>query len=407
METSSYPKSDDTATDSGQASDLSSTADVNPLECNSQTHLFGEKEVDQEKIIYEKIESKTSENSQVFWKTPPAKAVVPIGGGPLCNNVIDWSRNARTKRLLVKAGTDINQMLLTQYYGIVDEIEVLAQSNDILSTLKNQESNVLPFSPVLIQIISNAERNAMTLSQEKRYPEVLKKFATALFIYSGPLTYEFLQCNLHQALLSLHTIQRMVHVNYNAVNGGEFRFDGLATHIAKHNTTNIVTIGEDATHIICRVEYDAKTNPCVGFVLPLKGGLPVIDSFLATSFDAIENMFADNTLAKYAYVYMAQPLAQNVPAYCLACFGTDNKFTAELILQRWQYILKECERSWIRVVSFRGDGDSRLIKAMRVSVSIFSKQTKTISLVPSLKTSSIPSQWTSWFWVLPFSNVYN
>ena len=79
------------------------------------------------------------------------------------------------------------------------------------------------------------------------------------------------------------------------MNEGEFRFDGLAAHIAKYNTTNIVPIGEDATRIICKVEYDSKTNR---FVLPLKNGLPEIDSFLATSFDAVEKMFADHTIAR-------------------------------------------------------------------------------------------------------------
>ena len=113
------------------------------------------------------------------------------------------------------------------------------------------------------------------------------------------------------------------------MNEGEFRFDGLAAHIAKYNTTNIVTIGEDATRIICRMEYDSKTNRCVGFVLPLKNRLPEIDSFLATSFDAVERMFADHTIARYAYVYMAQPLDHNIPAFCL---GTNNKFTAEHVL---------------------------------------------------------------------------
>ena len=122
------------------------------------------------------------------------------------------------------------------------------------------------------------------------------------------MAYEFLQRNLHQALPSLRTIQRVVRANYDAMNEGEFSFDGLPTHIAKYNTTNIVTIGEDAICIICRVEYDSKTNRCVGFVLPLKNGLPEIDSFLATSFDAVERMFADHTIARYEYVYMAQPL---------------------------------------------------------------------------------------------------
>ena len=284
VETSSCPESDET--DTGQASDLSSTVDIGSPKCSSPSDLSGER--GEKNNILESMKSETSmpqtQNSQVFWKAPPSK---DIGGGALCNGVIDWSRDARAKRLLVKAGSDINQTLITQYYGIVDEIEKLTQSNDILSTLRVQESNVMPFSPVLKQIISNAERNAKTLPHGKRHPEVLKKFATALYIYSGPLAYEFLQRNLHQALPSLRTIQRVVHANYNTINEGEFRFDGLAAHIAKHNTTNMVTVGEDATRIICRVEYDSKTNRCVGFVFPLKGGLPVIDSFLAISFNAI------------------------------------------------------------------------------------------------------------------------
>ena len=118
---------------------------------------------------------------------------------------------------------------------------------------------------------------------------MIKKISIALFIYFGPLAYEFLQKNLHQALPSLLTIQR---------------------HIIQTKSC---------------VEYDSQTDRCVGFVLPLsENGLSLIDSsFLAVSFDAIKNnMFAT---AKYAYVFMAQPLAQITPAFCLACFGIDNK----------------------------------------------------------------------------------
>ena len=58
--------------------------------------------------------------------------------------------------------------------------------------------------------------------------------------------------------------------------------------------------------IIFRVKYDARTNFCVGFVLPLKDKLSEVDTFLPTSFDAIEKMFTNQTVAKYAHVYMAQ-----------------------------------------------------------------------------------------------------
>ena len=272
----------------------------------------------------------------------------------------------------------------------------MSNENEILKPL--QEASNLPFPPILKQIIKNAERNVLALPHGERHSEVLKKFSTALFIYAGPLAYEFLQKNLHQALPSLRTVQRTVHARYKAINEGEFCFDGLVSHIAQYNTVSVVSIGEDATRIICRVEYDVRTDRCVGFVLPLKNGLPVLDSFLATSFDAIENMFATQTPARYAYIYMAQPLDQNIPAFCLACFGTNNKFTAEHVLLRWQHIYKECERRKINVISFSGDGDPHVMKAMRVSTGLLSDkvQVQRDVLVPRL---SYPASWCSWFWM--------
>ena len=192
----------------------------------------------------------------------------------------------------------------------------------------------------------HAERNARVLPQGQRHSEVIKKFHCSLssmlvhwhmsfckriciklYHLCGLYNVIFTQKNLHQALPSLRTIQRHIHTNYETINEGEFRFDGLASHIIQHKTTNAVTIGEDATRVISRVEYDSQTDRCVGFVLPLsENGLPLIDSFLAVSFDVIKNMFAKHATAKYAYVFMAQPLAQNTPAFCLVCFGTDNKF---------------------------------------------------------------------------------
>jgi len=59
---------------------------------------------------------------------------------------------------------------------------------------------------------------------------------------------------------------------------------------------------------------------------------------MAVLFAAIEKMFCENTVSKYAYVYMAQPLCSSVPSICLACLGTDNKFKAEDVMLRWKYI---------------------------------------------------------------------
>ena len=234
--------------------------------------------------------------------------------------------------------------------------------------------------------------------------EILKKFATALFIYCGPLSYEFIHQNMCQALPSLRSVQQIIRSQYKIMDEGTFRFDDLSKHITDYNAPRIVSIGEDATRVIGRVDYDSETNRCIGFVLPLDDqGLPLVDSFLATSFVAIEKMFSSAAIAKYFYVYITQPLGAGIPPFCLACFGTDQKFTARHVLQRWQYIYTHCAERGISVVSFGGDGDSKVMKAMRVSASLL-----TPSNDPMLKSISAPASpiridpsWKNWFSISP------
>ena len=171
------------------------------------------------------------------------------------------------------------------------------------------------------------------------------------------------------------TIQNAIYAEYNRIDEGSFRFDELQTHIERYKTPRCVSISEDATRITGRVEYDNATDRCVGFVLPLDSNrLPIVDSFVANSFSAMENMFCKNPIAKYAYIYMAQPLCHNVPPICLACLGTNNKFSAEDLLPIWKYgstyIVEECSRSNILVQCFGADGDSRIMKCMEVSTSL-------------------------------------
>ena len=89
----------------------------------------------------------------------------------------------------------------------------------------------------------------------------------------------------------------------------------------------VVAIGEDATRLISRVEYDNETNRLVGFVLSCDGrGLPLNDSIIAVSFEAIEQAFEVADVAKYAFVYMAQPLKEGVPSFCLVWAQTTRCF---------------------------------------------------------------------------------
>ena len=178
----------------------------------------------------------------------------------------------------------------------MDDIGSLAVENEKLSALLQQNMRKdadQPFSlsvtPVLKQLVSNAQKNAERLPSGRRHSEIIKKFATSLLIYAGPLAYDFLHENIPKALPSLRSIQRVICTEYQTIAEGNFRFKELANHLVQHKASNVVSIGEDATRIIAHIEWDAETNRCCGFVLPLnKDGLPEVDSFLAVSFEGIE-----------------------------------------------------------------------------------------------------------------------
>lgn len=68
-----------------------------------------------------------------------------------------------------------------------------------------------------------------------------------LFIYSGPLAYEFIYHNISGALPSLRTVQRAVHSEYKTIDEGNFRFDDLLKHIEKHSAPHYISVGEHAT----------------------------------------------------------------------------------------------------------------------------------------------------------------
>ena len=132
------------------------------------------------------------------------------------SGVIDWSCQARNRRKLELVASDSSQTRITDYHSILNDIERLTIENRTLSDLLrhvniHEEMPSCSLTPVLKQIISNAEKNAERLPHGRRHPEVLKKFSIALFIYAGPVAYEFLQQNLPQALPSLPTIRRIVH----------------------------------------------------------------------------------------------------------------------------------------------------------------------------------------------------
>ena len=74
-----------------------------------------------------------------------------------------------------------------------------------------------------------------------------------------------------------------------------------------------------------------------------------------------------------------------------------NKFTNETVLQRWKYAYKEGKKRNVHVLSFGGDGDSRVTKAMYTVTALKSSNLDLSFVSGLLKFEKIPSSWKAWF----------
>ena len=135
-----------------------------------------------------------------------------------------------------------------------------------------------------------------------------------------------------------------------------------------------VFLSEDATGIIKKAEYNSHNDDISGFVPPLdSNGMPLMNSFPATSAEAISGYFANEEKSSLIYVVMAQPLQLGAAPFCLLTFGTNNKFTQKNVTSRWKYIVQKLTSLEITVVGIASDGDTRLLRAMRIEMGLYTK----------------------------------
>lgn len=128
-----------------------------------------------------------------------------------------------------------------------------------------------------------------------------------------------------------------------------------------------MALSEDATRIEGKVQYDVRTNQLIGFILPINSdsGLPIPFTFKVRSANEIVEHFSNqNPTANYVNTVMAKPVG-NAPAFCLLIFGSDSKFTAREVANRWEHIISELEKLNISVLSVSSDSDPRYNSAMR------------------------------------------
>ena len=129
---------------------------------------------------------------------------------------------------------------------------------------------------------------------------------------------------------------------------GELRCKELRAYLEKINSKMNVWLCEDGSGINTKVELDPLTNQIVGIVLPFnsENGMPISFTFLADSAEKMRKHMEERT-STHVYIVLAQPLIQNAPPFILQIFGTDNKFTAQNVLQRWNWTAAELKK-WVK-----------------------------------------------------------
>lgn len=101
-----------------------------------------------------------------------------------------------------------------------------------------------------------------------------------------------------------------------------------------------------------------------------KNGMPKIGQFLADCPAKVCETINSSKMSTYVYTVMAQPLCENAPTFCVQMFGTDQKFTFLDVLNRWQCLESSFKTKGIDIIGYSSDGDSRLLKAMKIKTQI-------------------------------------
>lgn len=219
---------------------------------------------------------------------------------------------------------------------------------------------------IMEKLLATTNRNASTTKPGYRFDPEVKRWAAYLRMLSGPIAYNTLQQNLNLALPSLSRVNYYVQNTHNTMDEGVLRSEELLLYLQERNLPLMVSLSEDATFIVDRVQFNSKKNQLIGFVLPLnRYGMPIPFVYGARDTDEIVSHFAKNKpVAKSVITVMAQPIG-NAPPFPLLLFGTDSKFNAEDVSQRWKFITNNLNDLGISVLTISSDSDPKYNSGMR------------------------------------------
>lgn len=232
--------------------------------------------------------------------------------------------------------------------------------------ITDNTNNGMP--PLLNKLIESANFNGNRQPNGHRFDSSLQKFSSYFRMLAGPLAYETIQKNLFGALPSISTTNRYIRKSHCQVREGVLRSNELLAYLKERNLPLVVSLSEDGSRIVDRVQYDSKSNQLIGFVLPIgENGMPITGTYEARNADEIMDHFTkDKPISSYVNIVMAQPIHTTaVSPFCLLLFGSDNKYSKYDVTNRWNYIVNELKKLGIKTLTISSDSDPKYNSTMR------------------------------------------
>lgn len=252
--------------------------------------------------------------------------------------------------------------------GLIHFKSIESKSAEVkFSGSESQLENHSGRSYLLKKLISTADRNSNYKKGGYRYDSEIKKIAMLLRMISGPLGFKILQSNLVGSLPSLPSVNSYIYASNYHITEGVLRAEELRVYLNERRLPQVVCLSEDATRVTGRAQYDSRTNQIIGLTLPTSSetGMPIPLQFPARSADQMIDHFANGSISGFLNIVVAQPVVKGAAPFCLLAFGSDSKYTAMDVKNRWVYIENELKKVGIEVLTWSSDSDPRYNAAMR------------------------------------------
>lgn len=315
------------------------------------------------------MEDSVRENE--FIQSKLTREMFDILGIEISLNLTEFKFRRGDKILIKELAARVKNIVDTQgvkhFAPVEREKEVDTLINKMQNTSINQQNPANPTQNLLKRLNETANRNSNRNKHGYRYDCNEMLFASYIRMITGPLAYNTIQKNLEAALPSLTSTNRYIRKFNCHIIEGILRRDELKVLLAERNQMPVVSLSEDSTRIEDRPQYCAVTNQLIGFVPPIhkKTGMPIPFTRPANNANEIFNHFLnEHSISTYLTVVMAQPIG-NAPPFCLLVFGSDNKFTTNDVINRWNHITLQLKEIGIETLTFASDSDPRYNSAMR------------------------------------------